>query len=212
MADSDNAPRRRSWRLRCASHAAGVLPVARARPRRAIEFRVFYVQQSRVLSIFTSDQLVEAIVLPQCYAVGNNRMILLRLQQLILLVFVTYTIALATVWSKVSRVFKITRKSESNLDSDALGLLSDNTKTNRNIFRAIASSAQNMLSGRSSYDYHLALEDDVNDMKELGMSHSRISHFLKQSRCLSCYHFKQVFVSSRVQKFQEILHSSRVPL
>lgn len=36
----------------------------------------------------------------QCYAVGTYRMILLRLQQLILLVFVTYTIALAAVWSK----------------------------------------------------------------------------------------------------------------
>ncbi|CAJ0602985.1 unnamed protein product [Cylicocyclus nassatus] len=37
----------------------------------------------------------------QCYAVASNRMILLRLQQLILLVFVTYTIALATVWSNL---------------------------------------------------------------------------------------------------------------
>ncbi|EYC16965.1 hypothetical protein Y032_0032g2592 [Ancylostoma ceylanicum] len=116
----------------------------------------------RVLLIF------QHVSFGQCYAVGTYRMILLRLQQLILLVFVTYTIALAAVWSKVSRVFKITRKAESELDSDTFVRLSSDTKNNRNILRALASSAQSMLSGRSSYDYHLALEDDVNDMKELG--------------------------------------------
>uniref|UniRef100_A0A183GRI3 Astacin domain-containing protein n=1 Tax=Heligmosomoides polygyrus TaxID=6339 RepID=A0A183GRI3_HELPZ len=42
------------------------------------------------------------------------------------------------------------------------------TKSNRNIFRAIASSAQSMLSGRTSYDYHSALDEDVNDMKDMG--------------------------------------------
>ncbi|KAK5977040.1 hypothetical protein GCK32_007196, partial [Trichostrongylus colubriformis] len=99
-------------------------------------------------------------------------MIWLRLQQLILLVFVTYILALATVWTKVSRVFKITRKAEPELDSNTFVRLAS-TKNNRNIFRAIASSAQNMLSGRSSYDYHLALDDDMSDMKEMGAGTGR---------------------------------------
>ncbi|KAK6728968.1 hypothetical protein RB195_006180 [Necator americanus] len=103
-------------------------------------------------------------------------MILLRLQQLILLVFVTYFIALATVWTKVSRVFKITRKAESELDNDTLLRLATNTKNSRNIFRALASSAQSMLSGRTSYDYHLSLDDDVNDMRELGTVMGRRFH------------------------------------
>nr|CDJ80497.1 HEAT domain containing protein [Haemonchus contortus] len=102
-------------------------------------------------------------------------MIWLRLQQLILLVFVTYILALATVWTKVSRVLKITRKTEPELDSDTFVRLTS-TKSNRNILRAIASSAQNMLSGRSSYDYHLALEDDVSDMKDVGTASGRRLH------------------------------------
>ncbi|RCN26065.1 hypothetical protein ANCCAN_28215 [Ancylostoma caninum] len=78
---------------------------------------------------------------------------------------------------RVSRVFKITRKAESELDNDTFSRLSSDTKNNRNILRALASSAQSMLSGRSSYDYHLALEDDVNDMKELGILIHSVSAF-----------------------------------
>ncbi|KAK6022365.1 hypothetical protein OSTOST_11943, partial [Ostertagia ostertagi] len=102
-------------------------------------------------------------------------MIWLRLQQLILLVFVTYILALATVWTKVSRVFKITRKAEPELDSDTFVRLAS-TKNSRNIFRVIASSAQNMFSGRTSYDYHLALDDDMSDMKEMGTGAGRRLH------------------------------------
>lgn len=88
-------------------------------------------------------------------------------------------------YSRVSRAFKITRKAESELDRETFVRLAS-TKSNRNIFRAIASSAQSMLSGRTSksacrfirfhfhllsvsgYDYHSALDEDVNDMKDMG--------------------------------------------
>ncbi|WKX90211.1 hypothetical protein Q1695_009227 [Nippostrongylus brasiliensis] len=76
---------------------------------------------------------------------------------------------------RVSRAFKITRKAEPDLDKDAFVRLAS-ARSSRNIFRAIASSAQNMLSGRTSYDYHLALDDGSNDMKDLGNTAGRRLH------------------------------------